>query len=231
MSNASSKASDRRPVEEIDAIMVKYSAWASSRAADPPPPSGIREVSYSSALHASNARRKVRTDLVLPAENPGEPPKPPHKPKGRQPKSPSTRRQPPPVLSAVPAKKSARQPTPVQPKVSSEMQPANRIVALSVRLAAEECALVRMRAAESRLSVSAYVRQCVLDVDAMRIFIDKISAELHATAASAPFTGEPAQLHSAAIAAPRIRRPISSPGAITPSADCSLAKKIRPVPG
>jgi hypothetical protein len=44
--------------------------------------------------------------------------------------------------------------------------------------------LVRMRAAESRLSVSAYLRQCVLDVDAMRVFVEKISAELHATAAA-----------------------------------------------
>ena len=231
MSNASSKASDRRPVEEIDAIMVKYSAWASSRAADPPPPSGIREVSYSSALHASNARRKVRTDLVLPAENPSEPPKPPHTPKVRQPKSPSTRRQPPAVLSAVPAKKSARQPTPVQPKVSSEMQPANRVVSLSVRLAAEECALVRMRAAESRLSVSAYLRQCVLDVDAMRIFVEKISAELHATAASGPFTSEPAQLHSARHRRSSQRPQLHQPGAARRPPPALSLKKIRPVPG
>src|SRR5450755_4687120 len=131
MSIARSKASDRRPVEEIDAIMVKYSAWASSRAADPPPPNGIREVTYSSALHASNSRRKVRTDLVLPAQRPIHPPKfPRHTPKVRQPKPPSTRRQNPPDVPGMPAKKSPRQPNLAQTKASSEIEPSNRVVSL-----------------------------------------------------------------------------------------------------
>jgi hypothetical protein len=187
MSSASRiKASDRRPVEEIDAIMVKYSAWASSRAPDVPPADGIREVTYSSALDATNFRRKLRTDLVLPAQKPSSPgDSQRHTPKARQT---STRQPAPKNLASLPAKKSARQsaaPSLASAKVSSEMQPpANRVVSLSVRLAAEECALVRMRAAESRLSVSAYLRQCVLDVDAMRVFVEKISAELHATAAA-----------------------------------------------
>jgi hypothetical protein len=197
MSNARIEASDRRPVEEIDAIMVKYSAWAASRAADPPPPNGIREVTYSSALHASNARRKVRTDLVLPTEAPSGPPRPPrHTPKARSPKSSSARR---PVADDLvsPAKKS-RRPASAQPASAREIQPANRAVSLSVRLAPGECALIKSRAAESRLSVSAYVRQCVLDVDAMRIFVEKISAELHSTPAAGPFTSEPALLDTSA---------------------------------
>ena len=165
MTNARIKASDRRPVEEIDAIMVKYSAWASSRAADP--------------LRRMESGTSPIPALFTPA-TPGA--------RSARHRPPYRRVQPSPALCQ---------------KVCSEIQPANRVVSLSVRLPAEECALVRMRAAESRLSVSAYVRQCLLDVDAMRAFVEKISAELHATAATDPFTTEPAQLHTSAIAAPR----------------------------
>ena len=196
MNNARIKASDRRPVEEIDAIMVKYSAWVSSRATDAPPANGIREVTYSSALHSSNSRRKVRTDLVLPAHEPVDVSKSSRrKRQPRQPQPPSNRRPAAPADPGRPQKKSALAPA----KASSELQPpSNRVVSLSVRLAAEECALVRSRAAEARLSVSAYLRQCVLDVDAMRIFVEKISAELRANAAAGTSSPhpvvEPAQL-------------------------------------
>jgi hypothetical protein len=179
MSNARIQASDRRPVEEIDAIMVKYSAWASSRTAKAPPPDGIREVTYSSALHASNSRRKVRTDLVLPAQEPTSIPKP-ARPQPRTPKPPPSRRKSSPAdAESGPQEDSALAPA----KAAHSLQrPSNRVVSLSVRLAAEECALVKSRAADARLSVSAYLRQCVLDVDAMRIFVEKISAELRANA-------------------------------------------------
>jgi len=202
MNNARSKASDRRPVKEIDAIMVKYSAWASSRAAEPPPPDGIREVTYSSALRATNSRRKVLTDLVLPAPEPA-PSKPPRRTsQPRTPKSSAGRRRTAPVYSAIPSQNQS----PLSPaKASSQIQePSNRVVSLSVRLAAEECALVRSRAAEARLSVSAYLRQCVLDVDAMRIFVEKISTELQSSAAAGPqYASEPVQLLTGSPAAPR----------------------------
>jgi hypothetical protein len=202
MSNARIQASDRRPVEEIDAIMVKYSAWASSRAAEAPPPDGIREVTYASALQASSARRNVRTGLAVPEQKPSNetPMSARQAPKSRQPKQPSIRR-PATDQAGIPAKKSPRKPASVLPKSSSGIQTANRAVSLSVRLAAEESALVRRRAAESRLSVSAYLRQCVLDVDAMRVFVEKISTELHATAAASTYPAHPAQLPRAVDAA------------------------------
>lgn len=193
MNYARIQASERRPVEEIDAVMVKYSAWASSRTTEAPPPSGIREVTYSSALHASNSRRKVRTDLVLPTQEPTPIPKPARR-QARTPKPTSGRRKSSKADSeVVPQKHSALAPA----KAAHSLQrPSNRVVSLSVRLAAEECALVKSRAADARLSVSAYLRQCVLDVDAMRIFVEKISAELQQTASATHPAFDPALLPS-----------------------------------
>lgn len=201
MNKARTKAAARRPVEEIDAIMVKYSAWASSRAAEAPPADGIREVTYSSALRASNSRRKVRTDLVLPTPEPAAEPKPARRarqPKSSRPKpSPKHSRRAPSDLTGIHAIAPAKSSTGIQPS-------SNRVVSLSVRLAAEECALVKSRAAEARLSVSAYLRQCALDVDAMRIFVEKISAELQASTAAPHAAFQPALLaaHAAAPRAP-----------------------------
>jgi hypothetical protein len=66
-----------------------------------------------------------------------------------------------------------------------------------------------LRAAEARLSISAYLRQCVLDVDAMRMFVDKISAELQATASAPHAAFAPALLSAhAAIAHSTLVRPM-----------------------
>lgn len=53
----------------------------------------------------------------------------------------------------------------------------SRSVSLTVRLAPHESALVKARAAEVRISVSAYVRQCALDVDLLRDRVEKVLAE------------------------------------------------------
>jgi hypothetical protein len=45
---------------------------------------------------------------------------------------------------------------------------AHRSAALSIRVSAQEQALIKMRAAEANLSVSAYLRQCAFEVEHLR---------------------------------------------------------------
>lgn len=61
-------------------------------------------------------------------------------------------------------------------------------VALTVRLAPEECANIKARAAEAETSVSAYLRQCALEVEHLREQVERALAELRGTQAAAEST-------------------------------------------
>jgi hypothetical protein len=53
-----------------------------------------------------------------------------------------------------------------------------RTASVTLRLSDAECALVRQRAAEAELTVSAYLRSCVLEADALRAQVKEALAEM-----------------------------------------------------
>ena len=83
---------------------------------------------------------------------------------------------------------------------------------VSIRLSPEESELLRLRAAESAMSVSAYVRSCVLEADQLRTQVKQALSALTpsvSTPAQAPDPTLPASLSAAAalpIATPPARR-------------------------
>lgn len=87
-----------------------------------------------------------------------------------------------PALSRTPAVKPSFAGVVEQRVAIATGEPAvqGRSVALSVRLTPNECALVKARAAEAQTSVSAYMRQCALEVDMLRDHVESALAELRA---------------------------------------------------
>lgn len=79
--------------------------------------------------------------------------------------------------------------------ILSSAQPTElaRQVAISIRLAPSERTLIRTRAAEAGITVSAYIRQCALEVEHLRAQVQQtIAAMEHRTAApAAPPTPAP----------------------------------------
>jgi|ERR1700734_1016522 len=67
-----------------------------------------------------------------------------------------------------------------------------RNASITIRLSKAECAQLRRRAAETRLTVSAYLRSCVLEADALRAQVKEALAELK-TAAGAESAASPAR--------------------------------------
>ena len=63
-----------------------------------------------------------------------------------------------------------------------------RAASVTIRLSHAECARLRLRAAEASLTVSAYMRSCVLEADALRAQVKRALAEMRAAGP----TGRPA---------------------------------------
>lgn len=60
----------------------------------------------------------------------------------------------------------------------------SRSASVTIRLSNQECAQLRQRAAEAGLTVSAYLRSCVLEADSLRAQVKEALAELRTTASS-----------------------------------------------
>jgi predicted DNA binding CopG/RHH family protein len=67
-----------------------------------------------------------------------------------------------------------------------------RTSSVTIRLSDAECSRVRQRAAEAGLTVSAYLRSCVLEADALRAQVKEALAEMK-TAAGTECAAEPAR--------------------------------------
>jgi hypothetical protein len=80
----------------------------------------------------------------------------------------------------------------VQPTELVTAQPAElgRQVAISIRLAPAERALIKTRAAEAGITASAYIRQCALEVEQLRTQVREtiLALELGAASAVAPMS-------------------------------------------
>jgi len=87
----------------------------------------------------------------------------------------------------APAAKDARRDEAATPKSEAAGSAANgdlRTSSVTIRLSQAECAQLRQRAVEAELTVSAYLRSCVLEAESLRAQVKKALAELKAAAAA-----------------------------------------------
>ena len=196
-----------QPVENIDAVLGRFQAWAgSSNAAETKP--GIRELSYDEALKSRRDRWKVagktpakKKITAAPSVSPVAAPKPqPERlktapAKVRDAKRRTTRqvraenhasKAEPTAKTAVKAvaKPQFREvlaqtvrPPEVIPAAAQPLE-LSRQVAISIRLAPAERALIKTRAAEAGISASAYIRQCALEVEQLRAQVQQALAAM-----------------------------------------------------
>lgn len=185
-----------QPVEDIDAVLGRFQAWTGSREVSDAK-AGIREISAEEALASGRYRWKpVRAGSaknatpVVPAKAaPIVSPDLPARERGKtaaaktpEPKSRIAKRKNHAASRArSQARSSPREKTqPVFGEVLAEaVKPAEVIVkaqpvelprqiAISIRLAPSERALIKTRAAEAGITASAYIRQCALEVEQLR---------------------------------------------------------------
>jgi predicted DNA binding CopG/RHH family protein len=84
---------------------------------------------------------------------------------------------------ASPAKQTVEA-APAQPNQPTQQFPAAhdlRTASVTIRLSKAECELMHQRAAEAGLTVSAYLRSCVLEADALRAQVKQALAEMRKT--------------------------------------------------
>lgn len=189
--------STQPPVEDINAIVSRFQAWAgaqtSSHAKD-----GVRELTYDEAIRSRRHRSRVEEPLpeveksvsvqaeraeprkieksakskkrIAPSRHTKhEPPKNAQRPRAAHPVAAPE----PPAFRQVLAEKVSILPA----SSSQELALADRrTTALSLRISFAEHALLKRRAAEENLSVSCYLRNCVLEVEELRVQVNDLRA-------------------------------------------------------
>lgn len=202
-----------RPVEDIDAVLGRFQAWTGASSAAEVKP-GIRELTDEEAL-ASGRYRWRGARAMQQTTGAGAVPAPVAAgtaSRHEQPKTDSvkkrglarraTKKTP---VKSVDSRAAAKTPAAAKgsaPKatfrdaLSNAVRPAEivaaqpaaftRQVAISIRLAPAERALIKTRAAEAGVSASAYIRQCALEVEQLREQVRQAIAAME--------TGVPAQL-------------------------------------
>jgi hypothetical protein len=200
------------PLEDINAIVSRFHAWAGAQA-----PThgkhGVRELTYEEAIRSS--RRRTAPEKAAATDTPtvpASPAKAKHQPAGdpaderaatkpakskkrvssRQSKSRTCKNK------SLPAAKTqdvavfrqvlAAQVAPV-PALTAEC----RTTALSLRVSAGEHSLLKARAKEANLSVSAYLRSCLFEVEDLRAQLRQLRlaqqpVAMHTTALPGVFT-------------------------------------------
>jgi hypothetical protein len=176
-----------QPVDNIEAVLGRFQAWAGVRNAVEAK-AGIRELSDEEALQTGRYRWKParHNDASAPPESGPAIVEPvPDAKRGAAKKSAAKRgaeakrRARGPAVSSAPTPKKVMKAAPefrdalvkaIQPSEVLVAEPVERArpLAISVRLAPAERALIRTRAAEAGVSASAYIRQCALEVEQLR---------------------------------------------------------------
>src|SRR6185437_15153472 len=184
-----------QPVEDIDAVLGRFQAWTGAREATGMK-AGVRELSDEEALasgryrwkpeRAGTAKNAAAQPRTTPAVSPQISPREREKTaaaKIPEPKSRVARQK-----NHVPSRAQSPKPSPrkeekaqpafrevlaeaVKPaEVLVKAQPVelSRQVAISIRLAPSERAMIKTRAAEAGITASAYIRQCALEVEQLR---------------------------------------------------------------
>ena len=184
-----------QPVEDIDAVLGRFQAWTGAREATGMK-AGVRELSDEEALasgryrwkpeRAGTAKNAAAQPRTTPAVSPQIParerektaaaktPEPKsrvarqknHAPSRAQSPKPSPRKE----EKARPAFREvlAEAVKPAEVLVKAQPVELSRQVAISIRLAPSERALIKTRAAEAGITASAYIRQCALEVEQLR---------------------------------------------------------------
>jgi hypothetical protein len=189
--------STQPPIEDINAIVSRFQAWSgaqtSSRTKD-----GVRELTYDEALRSRGDRSRVegalpKAEKSIPVQAKSanqpkmeksakpkkriapsrrikhEPPKNVQRPRAAYPVAAPE----PPAFGQVRAEKVSILPA----SSSQELAVADRrTTALSLRISFAEHALLKRRAAEENLSVSCYLRNCVLEVEELRALVNHLQA-------------------------------------------------------
>jgi hypothetical protein len=179
--------------EDIEAVLSRFQTWTGSRK-NKDDQDGVREISYEEALRSSRYRWKTRTSEPSVAEPPAVSSLDASSdaeleviPTAASEVAPAAMPFPESPVAAekditydVRPRKSTSPPadfrsmltqtvsTPETSLVRSRTGEPERQVSMSLRLAASEQALVKLRAAEAGLSASAYLRQCALEVEHLR---------------------------------------------------------------
>ena|SRR5579883_252079 len=211
------------PAEDIDAVVGRFQAWSAlRRTADKTHhrssdlPDGVRELSYEEALETSRQRWQAhrhpvenRTqraasnktasascsapaedsfdDQVLPDKvsltSAASSPEPGNPSEGRAPAFDAA------LAEALPAEPDAAALALIWPAP----QRNERQVSMSLRVGLSEQALIKARAAEAGLSVSAYLRQCALEVEKLRAQVHHTLARLEQGSEYKPAHSLPAE--------------------------------------
>jgi hypothetical protein len=69
------------------------------------------------------------------------------------------------------------------------LEPSRKRASITIRVSRQECAQLQQRAAEAGLTVSAYLRSCTLEVEALRTQVKQALAELRSAPAQKPPAG------------------------------------------
>jgi hypothetical protein len=178
--------------EDIAMVLGRFQAWAGSREAKART-NGVREISYEEALESSRHRWRDRGEDSRPREadqrestgaDAAAPIDAVHPPAVEEAANRTTveAMAVPGVLPAERADSGNRPPfRAVLARSMETVRPARPVargegVSLSLRVNPAEQALIRIRAAEAGMSVSAYLRQCALDVEILRAQVQQFMA-------------------------------------------------------
>lgn len=172
------------PLEDMNAIVSRFQAWAGAQASAQVK-HGIRELSYEEAVRTKKRRVAPKKSSLVSTESPQEPPAKIKRSREKKSLKPTKRtsqhsrpNQQPKSIAAVPAfcqvlEKAVAIQT-VKLPLPVAIEPRSSV--LSLRLSTAEQALFRKRAAEANISVSAYLRQCAMEMEGLRSQIKQLEA-------------------------------------------------------
>lgn len=187
------------PLEDINAVVSRFQAWAGAQQAPSRAKNGVRELTYEEAIQSNRscAGSKKPSQEIEPAPVPVV--KTQYRDTGKKttPKKRIAARR---NARAIHRKDVAR---PVEPAPAAFVKPQSfqqvlvenvsiltaappprdltaiqrKTTAVSLRVSSAEHGLLKRRAAEANLSVSGYVRNCVLEVESLRVQLAGILSE------------------------------------------------------
>ncbi len=177
------------PLEDINAIVSRFQAWTGAQT-PVHTKNGVRELTYDEAIRTSRRHAGLQVPSAdakkpAPVSSPNAKPKKTGKSAGAKKKIAAPRHarrdsaniavapQPPAFRQVLAEKVSILPKDPSQELALAE----RRTTALSLRISSAEHALLKQRAAEANVSVSSYLRNCVLDVEGLRAQLARTLAE------------------------------------------------------
>jgi hypothetical protein len=185
------------PLEDINAIVNRFQAWAGAQI-PAQAMHGLRELTYEEALRGKSRRAGVKkTAAISEKAAPALPAKAksPSKVKAaNQSKRVVSPRKSKPNKAAVPStvepdfRQVLADTVALVPAVPSQLLASERrATALSLRISSAEHELFKRRAAEANVSISAYLRQCAIEVEGLRLQAKQLTVAKEAPMIQAPY--------------------------------------------